>query len=107
MNFKENVLADLDSVFFNVEADEFADVAILEGEQVNIILDEDRLKERQGKKGQEGVHNEELLFYVVRSSISFYPRPDNTLLYYDCKWLVVECYDDMGMFTIKAKRVSG
>ena len=96
---------DLDNVFF--DTDEFAIETTIEGEIVNIIPDEDSLKKWQGKKGQEGVHDEELLFYVVRKDLSFYPRPDNVLQYDECKWIITECSEDLGMLTVKAKRVSG
>ena len=105
MDFKKAIESDLDHVFFNVK--EFAVPVIIEGEEVFIVPDEDRLKERQLKKGFEGVHDEELLFYVPRKNISFYPRPDNVMNYDDCKWIVTECSEDLGMFTVKAKRTRG
>lgn len=103
--FKDFLESDLQKTFFNTG--EFATTIIFEGESVDILLDDDMLKQQQLKKGQTGAHKEELLFYVRKSQLLFYPRPDNIALFDNCRWLVKEVSEDLGMFTIKAERTSG
>ena len=105
MNFKDIVATDMDNVFFN--ATEFATELNIEGENILVVLDDDQMKQRQLRKGMEGVHTEELLFYVQKKSLTFYPRPDNIVRYDDVNWMITECEEDLGMFTITAERMSG
>lgn len=103
--FKDFLRQDLKEVFFNTS--EFATTVFFEGEPVDIILDDDTMKNQQLQKGISELHNEELLFYVIRKDLSFYPRPDNVLNYDDCKWVVKEVSEDLGMLTVRAIRFSG
>ena len=85
---------------------EFAVEAVIEGEKVVVVLDSDKLKERQSKNHAEGLHTEELLFYVEKSKLSFYPRPDNRVNVDGSSWKITEATDDEGLFTIKVELVS-
>lgn len=48
MNFKEQILKDLDTVFLNL--DEFAETHRVEGKKITVVVDNDRLNKL--KKGQ-------------------------------------------------------
>lgn len=48
MSFKEQILKDLDAVFFNI--DEFAELHRVEGKQIAVVVDNDQLNKL--KKGQ-------------------------------------------------------
>lgn len=105
MNFKNLIEDDL-KTFLNFN--EFGEPAIIEGEPVIVVLDADKMTERQLAKGLEGdLHNEELLFYVEKSQLSFYPRPDNTAVIDGVKWRVTNVQEDIGLFTITVEANSG
>lgn len=105
MNFKDVLQDDL-KTFLNFN--EFGETAVIEGEQVIVVLDADKMTERQLAKGLEGeLHNEELLFYVEKSLLSFYPRPDNTAVIDGVKWRIKDVKEDIGLFTITAELISG
>ncbi|GEN83624.1 hypothetical protein SLU01_19360 [Sporosarcina luteola] len=105
MNFKDLIEDDLKTF---VNPDEFGEPAIIEGESVIVVPDADKMKERQLAKGLEGeLHNEELLFYVEKSQLSFYPRPDNTAVIDGVKWRITDVQEDAGLFTITVELISG
>lgn len=81
MGFKEQYLDDLDSVFFNSE--EFAEPHMINGVEVDIVVDNDKLAELYIAKE---THTEELfkdaiLFYVRRKHLDFEPVPGQYLEY--------------------------
>ncbi|WNF36412.1 hypothetical protein RJD24_18620 [Bacillaceae bacterium IKA-2] len=92
------------STFIN--NDEFATKAVIEDEEVNIVLDNDLLKERQLKNHIEGLHTEELLFHVVKSDLSFYPRADNRVKVDSEFWKITDVQEDEGLFIVKVELVS-
>ena len=105
MDFKETLEDDL-KTFLNFN--EFGELAIIEGESVTVVLDADKMTERQLAKGLEGdLHNEALLFYVEKSKLSFYPRPDNTAIIDGVKWRIKNVQEDIGLFTVTVEANSG
>lgn len=105
MNFKGLVENDLKTF---VNSTEFGQAAIIEGELVTVVLDDDKMVERQLAKEIEGeLHKERLLFYVEKSLLSFYPRPGNLAVIDDVKWEVAEVQEDQGLFTITTELYSG
>ena len=103
MPFKNQIQDDL-SVFLN--QDEFGTTLTIEDELVVVVPDDEKMIERQLGKQLE-LHNEELLFYVEKSKLSFYPRPDNVVRFDNVVWKVSQVQEDEGLFTITAERVSG
>ncbi|MEC1744124.1 hypothetical protein [Schinkia azotoformans] len=63
MNFKEQIKNDVD-VFLNFN--EFAEPRIIDGREINVIIDEDVLKTKSRNKSEQydGVYLEEILIYV-------------------------------------------
>lgn len=105
MNFKNLVQSDL-KTFIN--STEFGQPAIMEGELVTVVLDDDKMIERQLAKELEGeLHKEELLFYVEKSLLSFYPRPGNIAEVDRVKWRITQVTEDQGLFTITTELISG
>lgn len=105
LNFKSLIEADL-KTFIN--PNEFGELAIIEGEEVIIVTDAETMKERQLAKEIEGeLHEEELLFYVEKEEISFYPRSDNIVIIDEVQWKITDVQEDQGLFTITAELVSG
>ncbi|HJF34177.1 MAG TPA: hypothetical protein K8V56_20640 [Sporosarcina psychrophila] len=101
--FKDFLHNDI-GIFINTN--EFATTLIIEGESVDVLLDDEKMVERQLAKQLE-LHNEELLFYVEKSKLSFYPRPDNTVRFDNVVWRVLQAQEDEGLLTVTAERVSG
>lgn len=105
MNFRDYLHRDL-QIFINPK--EFGVPITIEGETILVVLDDEIMKERQLVKQIEGeLHNEELLFYVPKIDLSFYPRPDNIVFFDDVRWSVVDIQEDEGLFTVTCERVSG
>ncbi|WP_100406669.1 head-tail joining protein [Bacillus solitudinis] len=89
-----------------INSDEFAVKAIIEDEEVDVVLDSDKLKERQMNNHTEGIHTEELLFHVSKSGLSFYPRSGNRVRVDGSLWKVIDVQEDEGLFTITVEWVS-
>lgn len=72
MTFKEVAEEDM-SVFFNL--DEFAVTHNIDGSDVPIVIDEDRLEELKANKDThiEGIYKAKLLFYVKKSDFGGKP----------------------------------
>ncbi|MGO4890295.1 hypothetical protein ACJ2A9_21310 [Anaerobacillus sp. MEB173] len=88
-----------------INEDEFATEAIIEDEIVSVVIDNDKLAERQLNNHAEGLHTEELLFHVSKISLTFYPRPDNRVRVDGSLWNITDVQEDEGLFTITAKMV--
>ncbi|MER2169030.1 MAG: hypothetical protein ABS938_00185 [Psychrobacillus psychrodurans] len=104
-SFKDFAESDLDSVFLN--PDEFGTPVLVEGELVVVVMDDEKMVERKLFKGAEGFHTEELLFYVKRNALSFYPRPDNIIVYDNVSWKITKVQEDLGLFTVTAEVTRG
>lgn len=101
MGFKEQLLNDLDSVFFNQE--EFAETHIINGVEVDIVVDNDKLAELYISKES---HTEELftdsvMFYVRKKDLDFEPVPGQYLEYDGQGMLISDVKaDDSESYTI-------
>lgn len=105
MNFRDFLQQDLNTF---INPTEFGVPIKIEDETVLVVLDDEVMKERQLAKQIEGeLHTEELLFYVRKIDLSFYPRPDNLVFFDNVRWQVVDIQEDEGMFTVTCERVSG
>ncbi|MEK3955312.1 hypothetical protein [Psychrobacillus sp. FSL K6-1464] len=104
-SFKDFAESDLDSVFLNPE--EFGTPVLIEDELVVVVMDDEKMVERKLFKGAEGFHTEELLFYVKRNALSFYPRPDNLVVFDNVDWKITDVQEDVGLLTVSGERVSG
>lgn len=105
MNFKDFLHQDLNTF---INANEFGTTIKIEDEEVNVVPDDEKMVERKLAKNIEGeLQNEELLFYVKKSDLSFYPRPDNVVNFDNIRWVISHVQEDEGMFTITCERVSG
>ena len=79
-SFKEQLEKDLDSVFFNMN--EFAETHMIDGKEVPIVLDNDRIIELSMGKTVEtrGIFTDDILFFVQKKDMEFdgemYPISD-------------------------------
>lgn len=100
MGFKEQLLDDLDSVFFNT--DEFAETHTINGEKVDIVVDNDKLADLYISKE---THTEELftdaiMFYVRKKDLDFEPVPGQYLEYDGRGMLITDVKHDDESYTI-------
>jgi len=95
MRFKDCVNADL-KVFFNI--DEFAELHTINSVQLNIVIDNDKLKERQAKAeyGYKGY----VLFYVQKSVYGDAPAIGQIVKFDGEVCRVSDFQDDNGMYSI-------
>lgn len=97
MGFKDMVASDILGVFINV--DEFGETYRIEGRTVNIVVDNDELKERQG--GQDlAVAESATLFYAKTADLP--PRrPAGESLNVNGRECLIDAWsEDMGLSTI-------
>lgn len=94
-------------MFTFINTCEFGSTAIIDGETVNVVIDNETLVERQLQQGAEGLHTEGLLFYVEKEALSFFPRPDNIVRIGTDNWKIINVQEDDGMLTVTAEWVSG
>lgn len=95
--------SDLDTF---VNDDEFAVKAMIEDEEVSVVIDNEKLAERQSNNHTEGLNTEELLFSVIKSRLSFYPRPGNRVRVDGALWNITNVQPDEGLLIITAEWVS-
>ena len=77
-SFKEQLEKDLDSVFFNM--DEFAETHMIDGKEVPIVLDNDRIIELSMGKTVEtrGIFTDDILFFVQKKTWIMSRSPAST-----------------------------
>lgn len=101
MAFKDCVQNDIHGVFLDLEF--FGEQHRIEGRKISIVIDNDKLKEKQG--GQDlAVAESDLLFYA--RSVDLPPRrPAGESLNVDGRdYIVDDWQDDMGMATVVLRR---
>jgi hypothetical protein len=95
-NFKEQLAQDLALVFFNI--DEFAELHTINSAQLNIVIDNDKLKERQTKA--EYGYNGDILFYVQKSVYGDAPAIGQIVKFDGEVYRVSDFHCDNGMYSI-------
>lgn len=97
MKFKDQIQKDL-SIFINPL--EFSEEADIGGKKVNVVIDNDKLKEHQLKMGGEGLIQNGLLFHVKKSDMPFKPSPRQRIDFNDSHCTIVDVQEDVGIYTI-------
>ena len=98
MNLKDTLEIDLSNVFFN--ADEFAEVAIIDGNKVLVVIDEQKLNGHSSKSGGEGLISNGLLFHVQKDELPFDPYPGKDVVFNGKFYYISDVKKPMGMFSI-------
>ena len=93
---KEKVQSDL-AVFFNL--DEFAEQHLIDGRSLNVIVDNDKLKERS-KKEYDGLTVGELLYYVKAEDFGERPEQGTPQVFDGRQMYVFDIREDMGLYEI-------
>lgn len=102
MNFKEALEKDLSSVFFNV--DELADKHVLNGEELDLVVEDTSLEEIKGF-GRDQLDASQEVYKVfktifVKSSDFYVPKVDSLLTLDGYEFYVEEAAEDLGIIRI-------
>jgi len=117
-NFQEQIVIDLDNVFFNAPQKEFVTLHKIQGimgtvsevHECECIVDSERYFERMVKDKVEGVSLNGLVFFIKEShwleKFKRIPKVNSTLKFDGELYLVVAIAADMGSleFTLEARR---
>lgn len=100
MNFKDQILADIDAVFLN--ADEFADEHEINSQTMTCVIDEDLSKQRSNRQSDDydGIYARQLTLYVRESVLGYRPERDQKMTV-DGEWyLVLDCAASDGLLEV-------
>lgn len=100
MNFKEQLLEDLNTVFFN--PDEFAEKHTINGVEVDIVVDNDKLAELfiSRQINTEQLFTDSIMFYVRKCDLDFEPVPEQYIEYDGRGYLITDVKTDDESYTI-------
>ena len=97
MSFKEQIQKDLDFVFFNL--DEFAELHLIEGTEITVVVDNDRLSKL--KKGQIlGLVEADMLIMGRETDLPEYLEPGQLLNVDGRELIVTNSGKDMGLVEV-------
>lgn len=99
-DFKDYIQKDLD-VFFNT--DEFASKHIINDKEMNIIIDDDLLKERK-LKSAEGTFIGDILFSVRKSEFGNRPYNEEVIIFDGSTYRVTDSQEEDGMYIIEMEK---
>lgn len=99
-SFKEVLQADIDNTFMNLE--EFADIHIVDGKEIPVLVDDNEIIERQKKmkSNMEGVYVKQKLIYVKASDFGVLPAIGRQIMFDGKRYLVTDSTDEQGMYAI-------
>jgi hypothetical protein len=99
MNFKEALEDDME-VFFNL--DEFAETRNIDGTEMSIVIDEDKLEELKVSRDIhiEGIHEARLLIYVKKNEFGGKPAVNAIIEVDDKSYRVIDSSEVSGVITI-------
>ena len=98
--FKEQVSADLNK-FINL--DHFAEIHTVEGKEIKVVLDDDKLVERQG--GAElGVAEADLLMFARAEDLPPRKAPGSAINIDGREYIIDDWKEDMGLATVALRQ---
>jgi len=97
--FKDFLMQDINNVFVN--QDEFAEKAIVEGIEMDIVLDTDMISPAD-KKNQVAAYD--VVFHVASSYFGEIPQADKIMNFNGRDYMIESVSDDMGMLKIALSR---
>lgn len=100
MGFKDMVKRDIGNVFLNPE--EFGGLHVVDGKEMNIIIDENELvrREKKYKTLAEGLHKKQLLIYVSGEEFGSPPLIGGMLELDGDYYEVADVADEAGIYSI-------
>lgn len=99
-SFKEQLEKDLDSVFSNMN--EFAETHMIDGKEVPIVLDNDRIIELSMGKTVEtrGIFTDDILFFVQKKDLDYEPVAGQHMEFDGEMYPISDVKEDFGGYTI-------
>lgn len=102
MSFKEDVKADIDSVFF--DTDEFAEFHMVNDEKMRISIDEAELDQRKksvkSSSYEEAIHTKRLSFFVSAKEFGKLPKVNSPLTIDRVQFVVADTVNESGTYRI-------
>lgn len=89
-----------------IDQNEFAETKSIDGRDLVIILDNDRLKERS-KKEYDGISVGEVLFFVKKADYGSRPEEGTPVIFGTRQMYVFDAREDLGMYEIILKQNRG
>jgi len=99
--FKDNVVFDVENVFFNLN--EFAEKHFIGETEISVVIDDDKMNELIESKFTplERVYQKMILFYVKKELLGFIPKVDDNLFFDGELYQIADVSDDgFGVLTI-------
>ncbi len=101
ITFKESVADDTKNTFFNF--DEFAENHLINGRELPVAVDDDKMNELVGSKFTplDRIYEKMILFYVQKELLGFIPRINSSFFFDDEMYQVADVADDgFGVLTV-------
>ena len=98
-SFKDYLASDLDIIF---NPDEFGELHDVDGRQLLVVLDNDRLSHRTQKE-YEGIYVGDLLFFVSAANYGTRPKPGEIVRFDGEPYEVFDAKEDSGVYEIILK----
>ncbi|WP_459482109.1 hypothetical protein [Clostridium saccharoperbutylacetonicum] len=96
MDFKELIRNDL-NIFIN--PDEFGESHVIDGKIVNVIVDEETLKDRNQKE-YDGIVQADVLYFAKEQDLPKVPRPKSVQLFDGVPYEIFDAKLDNGVFEV-------
>ena len=106
--FKESVNADVQNVFFSL--DEFAEKRLINGKEIPVVVDDDKMNELVESKFTPlvRVYEKMVLFYARKEALGFIPRVNSSFFFDNEMYQVADVTDDgFGVLTVTIGRNIG
>lgn len=100
MGFKEDLIDDLDNIFFNI--DEFSEHVEINDKEMKVVIDEDGLEEYKSLQDvdSDGIYVAKMLIYIKADDIGYKPVVDGELKVKKRKYIVISISEDFGVYRI-------
>ena len=100
MSLKDILQEDLNSVFFDL--DEFAETHLVNGVEMNIIIDSNELGERKATSGKhyDGAYSSIMLMYVKAEEYGAKPKVGSMIVLDQKHYKVTDVVDEGGVYSI-------
>lgn len=96
MGFKEQLKKDL-NIFFN--ADECGEDHVIDNKIVNVIVDNETLKERN-RKEYDGIVQAEILYFAKEEELLKEPTPDSVQMFDGIPYIIFDAKLDEGVYEV-------
>lgn len=98
--FHEIMQSDIDNVFMN--GNEFAEIALINGEEMEVVLDNDMINQSDTSKQ---LAMFDIVFHTKTSNFKYLPQPEMMMRFNEDKYRIKSVNENMGMVTIGLSRL--